>query len=199
MIEELKAFDGDVWIIGSAFPWARSKGIDGVYFNIDPTPSVVEETPGVTKAILGSGVDASVFAALKASGADVSVFDLVENSERLNHGVTTATAVPELSILLGYTDVTFFGCESSFERTSHAYGDVEAPMWLVIECGGKRFMTRPDFLMQAEFMSTMIRRFPKIFKEESGGLLRALVADPDYDVERVSEALYATLKFGVAA
>ena len=190
-VEEIKAFDGDIWIIASAYPWATSQGITGTYFSIDPSPENALEVSGVTKAILGSPVHPDVFKAL--ADQDVSVFDLVENEERLNHGVTTATAVPELAILLGYEQVTFYGCESSFNGTTHAYRHDDHPHWMDIKTNGEEYRTRGDYFMQAEFLATMIRRFPNNFQERSGGLLSAMIADMDYDCVRVSKPLHEVL------
>lgn len=192
-IQRIKEFE-DVWIIASAFPWAYANGIHGTYFNIDPSADCVDEVVNVQRAILSSNVHPGVFDALNKR--DVSVFDLVTTAERMNHGATTATAVPELAILLDYTEIVFFGCESSFAEQTHLYrNDLETnPVSMDVVCNGQSFQTRPDYLMQAEFLSAMIRQFPQ-FKEESGGLLRAMVADPDYDITHVSKALFANLKF----
>lgn len=184
----------DRWICASAFPWAASVGITGTYFNIDPSPTCVAETPHVQKAILSSNVSPKVFEALK--GKDVSVFDLHHGS-RQNHGCTTATAVPELSILLGYKDVCFFGCESSFGEVTHAYRNdaIHEEMGRVlVECGGRVYQTRPDYLLQALFISEHIRNFPFMFKEKSGGMLWAFVKYGQYRVTHISESLNPRLK-----
>lgn len=191
-VDEIRAFDGDVWVIGSAYPWAKSQGITGVYFSIDPIEDGAQDCEGADKAILSSCVSPLVFERLQ--GKDVSVFDLIETTERLNHGVTTATAVPELALILDYVEVVFYGCESCFENESHAYRDDANPVWLTVECGGESYKTRPDYLMQCEYLSMMLRRFPQFFKEESGGLLRQMTKHLEYDVTHVSTALYSKLK-----
>lgn len=191
-VDEIKAFDGDVWVIGSAYPWAISQGIHGVYFSIDPIEDGAQDCEGAHKAILSSCVSPLVFEKLK--GKDVAVFDLIETAERLNHGVTTATAVPELALLMDYTEIVFYGCESCFENESHAYRDDASPMWLVVECGSKSFKTRPDYLMQCEYLSLMLRKFSAYFKEKSGGLLRQMIDFPEYDVTHVSTELFSKLK-----
>lgn len=195
-IQELKDFDGDRWIIASAFPWCRAHEIHGTYFNIDPSDNCIDEIEGVEKAILASCVTTAVFDALIDKG--VSRFDLVHTKERLNHGCTTATAVPELALLCGYQEIIFYGCESSFSDVTHAYrDDKEAnPMSFDVLCNGETFETRADYLMQAEFLATLIRAFPDTLKEASGGLLRALVADPEFDITHCTRAMYETLNLG---
>ena len=190
-VDEIKAFDGDTWIIGSAFPWAKLNGIDGVYFNIDPSEDCAEECVGAKEAILGTSIHPSVFTAL--NGAKKAVFDLVETSERLNHGVTTATAVPELALLMDYTEVIFYGCESSFDERMHVGRENNSNKWMVVESDGQTFKTGPAYYAQAEFLATIIRRFPQHFKERSGGFLRAMVNTMDYDLKQATRALYDTL------
>lgn len=192
-IEEIRHFDGDLWIIGSCYPWARQQGLDGVYFNIDPSENCAVDCAGAGKAILGSAVHPAVFAVLRE--ADVSVFDLIDSDSRLNHGVTTATAVPELALILDYTDIVFYGCESSFSDDMHAYEHEVTSKWLVVESDGKTFSTRPDYFAQAEFLATIIRRFPQYFSERSGGFLRAMVSTMEWEFTHATRALYETLTF----
>jgi hypothetical protein len=190
-IDEIKAFDGDTWIIGSAYPWAAANGIKGIYFNIDPSEDCAEECIGAHEAILGASIHPGVFTAL--NGAKKSVFDLVETSERMNHGVTTATAVPELALLMDYTEVIFYGCESSFEERMHVCRENNSDKWMVVESDGRSFKTGPAYYAQAEFLATIIRKFPQHFKERSGGFLRAMVNTMDYDLTHATRALYNTL------
>lgn len=183
------------WMCASAFPYLYSKGIRGTYFNIDPSEDCINETANVTHAILGSGVHRGVFDALIAKGADVSIFDLVHDGVRQNHGVSTPTATTELAILMGFKKIVFFGCESSFGEQTHAYrNDYDTnPIWMVVKVGDDLYYTRPDYFIQAQYLAEMIKHFPHVFSEKSGGLLRAMVKHDDHDIVEVSKALYATL------
>jgi hypothetical protein len=58
---------------------------------------------------------------------------------------------------------------------------------LKVRSGGQDFITGIEFLMQAEFMSELIRAAPQVYKNRSGGLLAAMVRTGDYDVLEVSE------------
>lgn len=193
-MEEIKAFDGDIWILGSAYPWATENGIKGTYFNIDPSEDCSRECIGAPKAILGSSVHPETIKAL--NGADIAVFDLIENGERLNHGVTTATAVPELAIICGYTEIVFYGCESSFNEQFHVGKNLDTDRWLYVKSDGQTFKTRPDYFAQAEFLATIIRAFPQHFKERSGGFLRAMVNTFEWDFTHATRALYQSLNLG---
>lgn len=98
----------------------------------------------------------------------------------------------ELSIRMGYRDVTYFGCESSFEERSHAYHDERNEHIFRVKCNGQSFLTNPPYFMQAEYLSAMIRLTP-LLKERSGGLLAAMVADPDYDITHGNRAFHEHL------
>lgn len=187
-IETLQKWEGDIWACGSAFPWCVKNSIDAIYFCIDGSP-IVELARGAKKAILASTTHPSVFEVLK--DAEVEVFDLFHTEETSNHGTTSFTSAPHLAISIGYKDVTFFGADSSFEGNSHAYGHYDKPLQMVVRVGEERFTTDPELFMQAELLATMIRLVPHVFKEESGGLLGAMVKDLDYDLISVSEALLA--------
>lgn len=181
-IEEIRTYK-DVWVSGSAFPLIHSLGIDATFFTIDQVPEMVKECQGAKKAILATCCDPIVFDYLK--DADVQVFDLHHSGPNANHHATTVTAAPKIAIDMGYTDITFYGCDSSYRKTTHAY---RAPFYedhkdaLRVECNGKSFLTNPGFLMQAEFMCQIIRMCPQVYKLRGDGLLAEMVINPDYDI-----------------
>jgi hypothetical protein len=179
VLEEVKAFQGDRWIIGSAFRWWHSQGVDGRFFSVHPSAAALKNITGVKKALVCTTTHPEVLAKLN----DVELFDLPIN------GGTSATAVPMLAIQLGYREVTFYGCDSSYHGSTHAYMSVNDPFMMKVECGGEHFLTGAEFLMQAEYLSAMIRAAPHVFSELSGGLLSAMVKHGDYNVLEISEAL----------
>lgn len=150
-------------------------GIHATYFNIDASEDCPAEARGATRAILASLVNPAVFEELK--DADVAVFDLRPGE----HWATTATAAPYLAMEMGYTEVHFFGCDSSFAETTHAYRDEPRDYKLCVRCGPEDYMTAPDYYMQAEYLSSIIKACPAVFKDRSGGLMGAMVHH-DYDI-----------------
>ncbi len=187
-LEELKVFPGDVWVSGSAFQWARPLGIDATFFTIDQHQSLAKDGASARKAILATVCHPDVFEALL--GADVQVFDLVTDQ-------LYATSIPTsmfVALAMGYSDITFYGCDSSYGGTTHAY---VAPYWddkerLTVACGGESYETNPSFLMQAEFMSAAIRMAPQLFKVRGYGLMPAMVESPEYDVTHYPARLLET-------
>ena len=192
-IDELRNFDGDRWIVAGAYYWCEENGIDGAFFNIDPQPFIADLCRGADKAILASCSHPSVFDSL--AGASVHTFDLISEGEMINHGSSAATAIPVLSVQCDYREIVFYGCDSCYERggATHAYENAPDKYGMVIECNGQTFYTSPQLLLQAEYLSTMIRVAPHVFKEQSGGFLGAMVKTQEYNVTHATRELYEFL------
>jgi hypothetical protein len=177
-VEEMKNFDGDRLIVAGAWKWCQDRWIDGAFFSVDPQAFIADlAKPRPEKALVASCSDAAVFAAL--SGAAVSTFEVKWN-EKMNHCGTTVTAGFWLG--MEYQETVFYGCDSSYGAMSHAYEDGPHKLLLQVKCNGEIFVTDPLMLMQAEFMSTVLRKFPETFKSRSGGLLQAMIVEGDYEV-----------------
>lgn len=183
----------EVWAINGACGLLRGHGIDSYLFAIDPAPIVAKWAVGASKAILCNRSDPEVFEVLK--GADIRVYGLHNDDPEdvIYTGSSTATAAFHLGVESGFKEIDFFGCESSFEDKTHAYQDEKREHLLWIECGGKEYKTAPDFYVQAQEMSNVIRTFPAHFRHFGGGLLQALIDSPEHDVTHASRALMATL------
>ena len=210
LVEELRAWSGDIWACGSTFQWCRTNGIKATFFAVDPLPEVEAMTEGAETAIIAESVNPLVITALKASGAKTELFELIETSDMTNHGTTAATCTPYIAIEVGYRDITYIGCESSFTEClmrpedpgahiyftgdSHAYkndwdGGDNQKVIIRVKVGEQAFITDPRFLNQAEYLARMIRVLP-LFKERSGGLLRALVKNPEFDITHGTQPLH---------
>lgn len=184
-VDELKAFDGDVWAINGAFAWCQERGIDAWFFTVDPTEKVVPYCKNVGRAMVAMDCHPAVFAAL--SGAHVEAIDLPEDT----HGPITATAAPIIGLKRGYREFLFYGCEGNFNGTTHAYGDDEASldMLLRVRCAGETFLTSADMAAGIEYLGEIIKGVPGC-KDMSGGLLAAYLREPNIDIEAASPRLY---------
>lgn len=191
-LEEIREC-AEVWAINGACGFLRAHGIDSHLFSIDPHPIVAKWAVGATKAILCNRTDPEVFEVLK--GKDVRVYGLHNDDpdDVLYTGSSTATAAFHMAVESGWMDVCFFGCESSFERETHAYQDEKREHLMLVECGGQEYLTAPDFYVQAQELSKVMRIFRDNFTEQSGGLLRAMIENEDHDVVKVSRAMMAGL------
>lgn len=189
-LQQVRDSQHDKWIIGSAFRWWHEQGVSGTFFSVHPSPAALVNIPGVQRAILATQTDPAVFDALQT--AKVEVFDL----ESLGgaHGCTSAACAPMLAIQMGYREVTFFGCDGDYSAGTHAYMDVPDPYKMQVKIGRRKFLTGAEFLMQSEFLSSIMRAAPTIYRNQSGGLLAAMVEDPNYDVTHISRTLNDSMK-----
>lgn len=199
-IDRLKAWPGDIWAINGTWRYLADRGIDATFLSVDPAPAVETLCRGAKRAIVASCCDPAVFRALE--GADVHLVNIAPHPQPMGSGPTTATASPHLAVYQGYGDLTWFGCESSYEHDpraqrmiggTHAYMAETVPDLIRVECGGAEYLTEPEYLMQAEALAGIIRDCRPFLKEESGGLLRALIEHGDYDIVAVAPGIYAEI------
>lgn len=194
-VSALKDFPGDLWAINATWLWAKEQGIDATFFSLCCAPgwNRMFREPVTGDALITSVTEPELLDIW--AGGNVRLVDTIDGTVKT--GATTATGVPGLALLLGYSHVVFFGCESSYpsETNSHAHdkGSKIHPVRVVVRAAGADYLTTPEFLMQAEWLAEMIRRIPFMYSERSGGLLSALVADPDYDVIAASRCIADSL------
>lgn len=190
-IEQLRLWPGDIWAINGAAQWCERNGISSFMFSVDPSVHLAAECRGVKRAILATHCDPSAYEALKGA----TVYQVSPDVP----GPTSAVGATVSAIEAGYSGITFFGCESSYTGTTHAYNCEDVPDLIRVECGGSDYLTKPEYLMQAKQLAQVIRELPTFYSERSGGLLAALIADPRHEVVGVSRSLYSRLNFEVAA
>lgn len=196
-IEELKAWDGTVWAVNGTINWCIDHGIDAWFYTIDAAPlwRWVYPLERVKKVAIAIDCCPELFAHLAKFGAEITTLGCADG------GPTSANSSDLLSIESGYHGgVTFFGCESSFEETTHAYAANPLPGWIDVRVGGKDFRTKPEFLEQAKIMSEVIRAVPSFYSERSGGLLSAMVEHGmEYELINISADVEQTLRDRVKA
>jgi hypothetical protein len=194
-LETLKSWDGGIWAINGACRWLRDRGVFSIFFAVDPHPIVAQWAEGATDALICSRSDPLVFSRLPL--ARVTVFDIRnDDPSGILCGSSTATAAVHLAVEHGYRDVTFFGCEGSYQSESHAYMDEKREDRLLVECGGERYLTAPDFFVQCQELAPLLKlkNCGMKFAERSGGLLRAMAENDDFDVIAASRSVHEKLK-----
>jgi len=180
-IAELQSWDGDVWAVNATWGWCETHGIRAYAYSVDPLPELEAFIIGARAAVLADHCDPKAFAAVKR------VYRLTGPHE----GPTSANAADLAAIKAGYSSVTYFGCESSFGETTHAYRNDAVPDLIRVECGGESFLTKIEYMKQAKGLADTIRAFPHVFSERSGGLLSAMVKHGDCEVTHISRGLLA--------
>lgn len=182
-LDELRAWPGDVWGINHTAQWLNENGVNATLFTVDPEPFQTK----VERAIVASCVNPELLASIP----DVRVFDIVETHPQtgFSGGRFSSTRAPCVALHLGYQDVSFFGCEGSFLEADHVDRNDDKPDQLIVRAGGKDFRTCPQFMVQCEELQKILY-FDGVFKNRSGGLLKALIDHPDtWEVVAVSAAL----------
>jgi hypothetical protein len=184
-IDTLRQWPGDIWAINSTTLWCLEQGIDAAFFTVDAAEEASGMVGKARKGVVASRVTPGVFEALHANGATVETF-LLDPTENKN-GPTSATCVPHVALGLGYKHVTFFGCESCYAESSHINRDETHQVDLLrVQCGPETYLTKPEFMIQAQILGLIIKTFPTIYEDKSGGLLRAFMEYDDHDVVWVS-------------
>jgi hypothetical protein len=202
-LPELREWPGHIWAINQGSSWLAEVAPQAQVwlFSVDPDPCLADWVTGVERAILGTSCHPKVFAAL--AGKDVQMFHTREvpglrtppeagvgpqlKAPVFGPSSVCRTFVP--AALLGYKDVSYFGCEGSFEGDSHAYRHEARPRQMIIRAGGEDYRTTPDYYMTTQFLANVLRQYPKL-KERSGGLLRAMIQHWDtWEVVALSAAL----------
>jgi hypothetical protein len=198
-LDRLADWPGDIWAINQTASWLASKGIKSTFFTVDPSEVIANECGDLTcidSALVASTVSPRLLDKLR--GKDIRIFHLAEQYEeaklKISGGPSTACRAPKLSIVMGYANVTFFGCEGSFETVSHAYRNENTlenrPWQLIVRAGGVLYRTGPDYMFSSEYLARVIAEFQGYFREESGGLLRAILQHPEtWEVVALSEAM----------
>lgn len=185
-LNDLREWPGHIWAINQGATWLASEGrTEGVcMFSVAPTPRIATYLEGVEKAILASQCHPDVFQGLAERGAEVHKFHLFDGC---GPGSVNNTIIP--AAMLGYMDVTFFGCEGSFVGEPYFYRHEFKPEQMVIRAGGRDYTISTDLFVITQQLVTTMTEMPGRFKERSGGLLRAMIEDPVWGVVAWSEAL----------
>lgn len=187
-IETLRHWPGEIWAVNGAFQFLHSHGVRATFYTICPnpgTPSLSELARGAVRAVVAAHCEPELFATLK----DAETFKIVCDLP----GPTSAVAATFVGLKAGYERFTLFGCEGSYGAAEYAYGHESHPYLIRIVCGGEAYLTKPEFLLQAEQLAEVILALPHMYDERGGGLLRALVANHmEYDVSHVSRSMIVT-------
>lgn len=183
-LDTLAAWDGEIWAINGTFQWLLEHGIESTFYTIDPGVDFDKLIVGAKKVVLGIHCDPLLFKRAREANAEISTI------KKDIFGVTSAVAAIPAAIAAGYRKVVFFGCEGSFSIDEDHVWDTEGTeVYLEVECGGCNYLTKPEWVLQTEQLSALIRRFPKTLEERSEGFLKALIKYKEYNPVRYSPAL----------
>lgn len=179
-IDELKSWDGDIWAINGAFGWCVENGIDATFYTLDASPCLIGMAERARMAVLADNCSPLVL-----DSVDGPVF--LVDMDNVPLGCTSTATAPMLAALRGYTSVTLFGCESSFTDREHAYSwQYVTESRVLVACGGSEYLTTPQLIMQAEYVSEIAREVPGYVTAKGDGFLPTLIHHGDYEILKVS-------------
>jgi hypothetical protein len=186
-IDELRAFPGEVWAINGAFHWCLENGIDATFYSIDARRAIASMAEGAARAVLSVRCHPETFAAIDGP---------IEVYAGQHIGPSSAVTASLCAIQRGHRHVSFYGCDSCYTETVSA--PKASPLGytdrILVRADGSDFLTDPGLFMQAELLAEIVRSAPAVFDECSGGLLRALVADPEWDIIAASQSIHDKVK-----
>lgn len=190
-LDALRYWDGDIWAINGTCRHLRNLGVDATFFSVDAQPAVIELARDASRCVLHERCHYTIWDELveSHSGAEISIV------RGPLPGPTSAVAATVAALDAGYRRVTMFGCEGSYtDDAHHAYDSYEANEILWIDCGGENWTTKPEFWLQTKQLAEVIRRLPQFYHERSGGLLRALIKSPEYQITHVSRNIFEKMR-----
>lgn len=188
-LDELKSWDGEIWSVNWTAEFLQSHGIESTMFTVDPQPFVVR----ARDALLASACDPTLF---DQFAGRVRMFHMIETHEDGHPGgITSALRAPAIAFYLGYTNVSFFGCDSSFTEVSHVDRNESEDHQLIVRAGGDDYRTTPGLMVQSQNLAQLITTCSAAFHNQSAGLLKAMIENPEtWEVVGVSAALKAHLE-----
>ena len=188
-LNELREWGGDIWAINHTGTFLKKEGINSTFVTVDSGHPSEFITDGVNNAIMATCCHPK----LKERFKSCLGFPLIEqDKDGITGGTTTATRMPALALMLGYVNISFFGCESSFNLSDgdHVDRNENRPNPLLVRANGKEYATYLDLVLQAENLAMFMSRVPDMFIDRSGGLVSAMSADPEgWEVVAVSKDL----------
>ncbi len=192
-LDELKNWDGDIFAINDTGKYLSDNGIASYVLSVDGTRTPFRIGPLVKGAIFASRVHRCQFTQLKDKS--IRVFDMAEedNIKGIEGGATTVCRTPHLFLRMGYAGIMYFGIDGSFAGDiTHVSGksDSAHDNMLIVRAGGKDYVTHAGFLMQHQYMTAIMQKYPEFLYNASGGLFAAMIANMDtWEVIAVAEDL----------
>jgi hypothetical protein len=184
-VDELKAWPGEIWAINGALGWCLERGIEATFYTLDASAVLADMARRADKAILADHCHPAV---VHAVSGQIRLVKL----EGTPLGCTSAASAPMLAAQGGYDGITLFGCASSFEGDAeHAYAWASVtPSRVLVQCGGRQYLTTPQLIMQAEYLADIARQVPGYLQVMGDGFLPALIEHGEFEIVKVSRDLF---------
>jgi hypothetical protein len=193
-LDHLRKFQGDIFAINDTAKYLSDHGIPHWLYAIDGTKTPFRVGDLTKGAVFATRVHRRQFTQMKQMGRHIRVFDMAEedNKKGIEGGPTAVCRTPHLMLRMGYAGVYYFGLDGSFTNVTHITGKSQAAYdnMIVVRAGGKEYITNAGFMLQHEYMSHVLHKYPKFLHNASGGLFKAILENPDtWEVVAIAEDL----------
>jgi hypothetical protein len=185
-LDALGTWPGPIWAVNRTADWLSGHDIPSVMVTVDASDNPDHFSALAGEAICASWCNPSVVSRYPVVRI-VEMFPL--HPDGVVGTTTTAGCMAMLAGRMGYRSVTLFGCEGSFSDADHVDRHDGQTHQFIIRANGAEYRTTPDLLMQCDEISRLIQAVPHFLSERSGGLLRAMISDPDWETAAVSGPL----------
>ena len=180
-LTRLRKWQGHIYAINDTAGYLSDNGIRCRLFAIDGTKIPFKIGPLVIGALLATRVNKVQYKMFKKK--DIRTFPMMEDDMKngIEGGPTAVCRTPHLMIKMGYSKIEYFGCEGSFFAQSHVGGnrsDAKNNM-IIVRVKGMDYLTNAAFMLQNQYLSGVLREYPKIYHDNSGGLLQKMMRYPD--------------------
>lgn len=174
-LNELKDFKGDIYAINNTAEFLSTQGIPSYIYAVDGMRRPFKLGPLVKGALFYCMVNRTQFNQFKFE--DIQVFDPVEDDLEIMRGPSAASHAASPLLRMGYEKVYYYGCESSFNGgTTHVYGnDDYGNTRCIVRAGEEEFDTVPNLILQAQYLSLQMKKFPSNLINKSEGLLKGML------------------------
>jgi hypothetical protein len=186
-LEELRAFNGAILCVNHTLDYLMKNGIEpwGVVFGEIQSwkPSFLENNyedvwylpasqchPDTLDMVEGRKV--LMWHCIQHCGEDQIIREKDPKAVMIGGGNSVLTRAINIAFVMGFRDFHLWGCDSSFDETSHVYFNRTDEPRIEIEAAGKRFQTTQRLAMQADHLRWYTKTFGGLcgFKCHADGL-----------------------------
>lgn len=177
-LEILRKWPGDIFAINDTAGYLSQKGISSYVYSMDCSDILYHQGNLIKGALFATRVNPVQFIY-----KDIRVWEMMEDSDGtgVGGGPTAASRAGYLFLRTGYMAVVFFGMDASFYGDTHISGNQDAAnsLMLIVRANGIDYITNASLLLQTGYLVEQIKEYPSFLINASGGLLKALIENPD--------------------